>query len=244
MPHPVAIERRTIAEGHPFESLTARPSTHAAPTAAVMVVHDITGSESDIVESLRIVAQQGYLAVAPLLYTGGGSKLTCMVATMRSLAMRRGPAFEVIELTRTAILDDALCNGEVAIVGFCMGGGFALLEADRRYVAAAAFYGYLTSYKSISEQSCPVVASFGSRDPLLPRGEHRLRRALDSRGVESDIKTYPGVGHGFANHIDLVPEKLLRITGFGYNQAAATDAWTRVFEFLSARFSHNSDRQG
>ena len=50
------------------EALMARPADSDGPLPAVLVVHDITGAEDDIVRTLRIVADHGYLALAPLLF--------------------------------------------------------------------------------------------------------------------------------------------------------------------------------
>lgn len=233
----VTIERVTIdARPAPFEALVARPSL-PGPRPSVLLVHDLTGAESDIERNLRIVAGAGYLAMAPLLFTTGPHRLRCIVSTMRSLATGRGQAFSVIESARVALTADDQSTGEVAIAGFCMGGGFALLEGDERYVATAPFYGSLTTYRAVSADTCPVVASFGSRDPVIPFGEHRLRRVLDKNGTPSDLKTYAGVGHSFANRIDSVPDAVLRIVGFGYDEPATADAWSRVFAFFAERFS-------
>ena len=66
---------------------------------------------------------------------------------------------------------------------------------------------------------------------------HEVGEAVDDLGVVeevglnvTDIKAYRGAGHGFANKLPGQP--LLRITGFGYNRAAADDAWSRVFAFF------------
>ena len=58
----------------------------------------------------------------------------------------------------------------------------------------------------------------------------KLQRVLDHKGIANDIKSYPKVGHSFANKLPAQP--LLRIGGFGYNQAATEDAWARVFSFF------------
>lgn len=236
----VTVERITIdAEPAPFEALVARPPA-PGPRPSVLMVHDISGAEPDIERNLRVVADAGYLAMAPLLFTAGPNRLGCIVSTMRSLATGRGPAFGVLERARGALASDPQSTGDVAITGFCMGGGFALLEGDGRYVAAAPFYGALTTFRMVTADTCPVVGSFGSRDPFLPLGERRLRRVLDRAGVPSDLRTYPGVGHSFANRLQFAPDAVLRVTGLGYDEAASADAWARVFAFFAARFADGS----
>ena len=75
-----------------------------------------------------------------------------------------------------------------------------------------------------------MVASFGRRDPIGRGASEKLQRVLDDKGITNDVKSYPKVGHSFANKLPAQP--LLRITGFGYNQAATDDAWSRVFAFF------------
>lgn len=58
---------------------------------------------------------------------------------------------------------------------------------------------------------------------------------LDGKGITNDIKVYPEVGHSFANKLPAQP--LLRIAGFGYNQAATDDAWARVFSFSVSTYA-------
>ncbi|MGH3563600.1 MAG: dienelactone hydrolase family protein, partial [Mycobacterium sp.] len=77
---------------------------------------------------------------------------------------------------------------------------------------------------------CPIVASFGRRDPMGVGAAARLRGVVERKGIPHDIKVYPHAGHSFANK--LPGQLLLRVTGFGYNAAATADAWARVFAFF------------
>jgi carboxymethylenebutenolidase len=74
------------------------------------------------------------------------------------------------------------------------------------------------------------VASFGGRDPLGRGAPDRLREVTAAKQITTDIKVYPGVGHSFANILPAQP--LIRIAGFGYDQAATEDAWSRIFAFF------------
>lgn len=235
----IEIERTTLTDerGVRFECLIAAPETPPGGAHGVLLLHDITGGEDDIRRNLSIVAEQGYLAMAPLLFTAGPRRIGCIVSTMRTLALRRGSAFGVIEAARVALVEDPRCTGKAAVVGFCMGGGFALLIADERYVASAPFYGVTGGMGFIDEHTCPVVASLGGTDPFNPAAERRLRRALDRAGVESDVRTYPGTWHGFANRLDIPGARLLQVMGMGHHAEATTDAWRRVFAFFDDTFA-------
>lgn len=215
--------------------LAPDPVVHGpGPYPAVVVIHDITGFSEDVKRHAERVAEQGYLVFAPDLYAGG-QKIFCIAAAVRDLLRHRGPAIDAVLGARDWLVRREDCGGSVGVIGFCLGGGFALLTAASGFDAAAPFYGVVPlGQDQAMEGACPVVASYGRRDPLLPAGERRLRKSLEARGIEHDIKTYSGVGHSFANQIDLgFATPLVRITGFGYSEGASDDAWTRVFGFFN-----------
>jgi carboxymethylenebutenolidase len=74
------------------------------------------------------------------------------------------------------------------------------------------------------------VASFGRRDPIGICAAAKLKKVVNEKNIPADIRTYPGAGHSFVNKLPAQP--LIRIAGFGYNEAAEADAWSRVFAFF------------
>ncbi len=204
------------------------------PYPGVVVLHDITGAGEDLRRQVERVAGYGFIAAAPDLFANG-RPITCIAKAIRDLVRRQGPVLSDVLATGRwlTVRDD--CTGKAGVIGFCLGGGFALLAASEGFDVAAPFYGQIPiGQKRALQGACPVVASFGRHDPTLPAAGYRLRKALDSAGVEHDIKTYPGVGHSFANKIDIgVATPLLRISGFGYDEATANDAWARVHTFFT-----------
>ena len=104
--------------------------------------------------------------------------------------------------------------------------------SPKGFGASAPFYGtpLPCDLSATLDGACPIVASYGARDPLGRGAAAKLQKVVDEKDIRADIKTYPGAGHGFANQLPAQP--LLRITGFGYNEAATEDAWSRVFAFF------------
>ncbi|MBJ8347355.1 dienelactone hydrolase family protein [Antrihabitans sp. YC2-6] len=200
------------------------------PWPGVVVLHDALGVSSDIKNITRRFADNGFLATAPSLFAGR-SPAKCIRAVVREVVAQDNEAVGDILAARRTLAEHPDCSGKVGVVGFCLGGGFALLVAPKGFDAAAPFYpSVLPMYDTLVEGACPVVASFGARDPLNPGNAARLRKSLDRRGIENDIKVYPGVGHSFAN---VMPAQgLARIVGFGYNEEATDDAFARVFSFF------------
>ena len=199
------------------------------PWPGVVVVHDAFGLGDDIRRNTARFADNGFLALAPDLFSRGG--LRCVVATMLAQQRVAGRAVDDLHAARALLSGRDDCTGKVGIAGFCMGGGFALVMGSRGFDAAAPFYpSVVRSFEALAEDICPVVASFGSRDPLNIRGGPRLRTALDRHHVPNDVKTYAGVGHSFAN--ELPGQAVVRIAGFGYDAGVTEDAYRRVFAFF------------
>ncbi|GAB16482.1 putative carboxymethylenebutenolidase [Gordonia effusa NBRC 100432] len=204
------------------------------PYPGVVVLHDITGSGEDLRTHLERVAGWGMVAIGPDLF-GSGRQITCIARAMRDLVRRSGPTLDDVTDTARWLREHRDCTGKIGVVGFCLGGGFALLSASQGFEVAAPFYGQIPlGQRQALHEACPVVASFGRRDVTLPAAGRRLSRALDEAEVAHDVVTYPCVGHSFANKIDLgAATPLLRITGFGYDEATAEHAWDRVRSYFA-----------
>ncbi|MUL68281.1 carboxymethylenebutenolidase [Mycobacterium sp. CBMA 234] len=205
------------------------------PWPAVVVIQDVRGLTADIRRSVDRFANAGYLALAPDLYGGHSPKVVCVAKTIRSHFTGKGPAYDDIEAARTYLLKDPRCTGKVGIAGFCMGGGFALVVASRGgFSAAASMYGLAPEDIATLEQSCPVVASYGTKDLIAKPGTaQQIRTTLSRAGVAHDIKEY-NVGHSFMNDFGLPrPLKPLeRLARMEFSEPEAEDSWRRVFTFF------------
>lgn len=214
----------------PIDALCSVPDG-PGPWPGIVIVHDAISYGPDNERISRKVAAAGYIAITPNLFARGG-RARCIVRVFRDLLTKRGPALDDVLAARDHLLAMPQSSGAVGIAGFCMGGQFALVLSPKGFGASAPFYGTPLP-RNLSETldgACPIVASFGSRDPLGRGAAAKLQKVLDDKDIPSDIKTYPGAGHSFANQLPGQP--LLRIAGFGYNEAAEADAWSRVFAFF------------
>ena len=214
----------------------AVPPVGAGPWPGVVVLHESLGLTDDIREHTDRLAAAGYLAVAPDLFSDGGAR-KCLVATFRAQMSGKGKAFDDIEAARTYLGGHEDCTGRVGVIGFCLGGGFALLTAARGFDAAADNYGHLPKDLDATLQgACPIVASYGGRDKTLRGTAAELEAGLRRAGVEHDVKEYPDAGHSFLNRHNLGPAgPLLRVAGIGYHSPSAEDAWARILGFFDAQ---------
>jgi carboxymethylenebutenolidase len=215
----------------PIDALLSVPAG-PGPWPGVVVVHDAFGYRPDNESTSARIAAAGFVVITPNMYSRGG-RARCITRVMRELLTQRGRALDDILAARDHVQSMPECTGTVGIVGFCMGGQFALVLSPKGFGASAPFYG-VPLPRHLSETldgACPIVASFGRRDPLGVGAPARLRKVVDEKGITADIKAYPDAGHSFANKLPAQP--LLRIGGFGYNDEATEDAYRRVFGFFN-----------
>ena len=79
--------------------------------------------------------------------------------------------------------------------------------SPKGFGASAPFYGTPLP-RHLSETldgACPIVASFGRRDPIGIGAPARLRKVVGDKGITADIKVYPDAGHSFANNCPVSP---------------------------------------
>jgi carboxymethylenebutenolidase len=180
------------------------------------------------------LAAAGYLAFVPSLYSGRGVR--CVIATLKASRSGQGAPYADIEAARRWLSAHEDCTGRIGIIGFCMGGGFALLSAPRfDFDAASVNYGEVPEdAEDRLRGACPIVASYGARDRTLGGRAQRLERALSELGIPHDVKEYPDAGHSFLNRINVGPflAPLVHVAGFDYHHASAEDAWRRIFSFF------------
>jgi len=209
----------------------------AASRPGVIVIHEIFGLNRDIRQKAQRLASMGYVAVAPDLYDGPGIKPLCVMRALRSLNNGSGSAFDDLDATRAwlAARDDVDAS-RIGVIGFCAGGGFALLYAARAPLGAAAvFYGAVPKDAAQLDGVCPVVGSFGGRDRIFGPQGRRLAQMLDATKVPHDIRIYPEAGHSFMSDHRGVLAKLYSWgpMKLGYRPEEAEECWERVAKFFS-----------
>jgi carboxymethylenebutenolidase len=235
-PHSAAVSPITLeVEGTPIQALHARPS--GVPLAGVVVVPDIGGLRPLFEDICRRLATHGLAvcAVEPfsrLLAVAGGP------LDLETRRARAGELYDDVVLEDLAEAADHLGAADgvhgVSVIGFCMGGSYALkAAATGRFERAVSFYGMVRTPKQWEgggqgdaletvASACPTLAIFGDADPWVPPDDvEALRRAWAGK-ADHKVVVYRGAEHAFVHDPDRE----------AHRPDDAADAWRRALAFL------------
>lgn len=212
-----------------------RPEDDGTPGPALVMIYELYGTTPEMRRIARELARAGYTVLIPDLFARGRVRSLCVASTMTTMATGRGAALGDCESARRWLAEQPTVDADrIGVIGFCMGGGFALLLSQTgRYRVSVPFYGRTGARV---EPVCPVVASFGGRDKEFADGyPQRLADDLAARGVPHDVKVYPEAGHSFMTRTPGVTGAIAQRLPIraGYHEPSATDATERVLRFLA-----------
>ncbi|MCI0587391.1 MAG: dienelactone hydrolase family protein [Planctomycetes bacterium] len=221
----IVTESRTLAVGdQTATSHFARPAAGKSP--GLVVVHEWWGLNDQIKGVAGVLADRGYAALVPDLY---GRK----VATDRDLAHELSRGLEdgkAVKILRAAVAalraDPNVDRDRIGIIGFCMGGKYALLAAleEEALSASVVCYGsVITDAATLKTLRCPVLGVFGSEDRGIPVSEAKaFEEAAKKAGKDVVCRVYEKVGHAFLN-----------ADRPGHKPDVAERAWRDIHEFLA-----------
>ena len=210
--------------GSTVPAYLATPAGGKGP--GVVVIQEWWGLVPHIKHVADRLAGEGFVALAPDLYHGVETTEPDEAQKLM-MGMRIEEALKDLNGAIDYLLhSDAVSDGKVGVIGFCMGGGVTLaLAAARPEVAAAVpFYGApQPSWWNPANVKGAVLGHYAERDGhITPAVARQIEEQLHANGVDVTIYNYPGTDHAFFN--DDRPEV--------YDPAAAQLAWQRSIEFL------------
>lgn len=206
-----------------MESFFVKPED-AGSIPGLVVIHEIYGLNDNIRGIASQFAEQGYAALAVDLFSNR-NRAVCMMQLIHGMLIRPLNNSILSDLSSTTAFlqkQPGVDATRIGVVGFCMGGGFALQLAvtDKGMKAASAFYGAVPKPLEAFTQSCPIIGNYPEKD-FTAQGAHELDAVLEKYKVPHDIKFYENTMHSFFNHPRTPVE-----------EQAAKDAWQRMISFF------------
>ena len=198
------------------------------PLPALLLIQEWWGLNDHIKEVAQRLAKEHYVVFAPDLYSRLGNVVTQNAAEAAKLS----EAIPTDQLLSDLLGAVRYLKGlphvnerKVGVIGFCVGGSYALSLACRteEIRCAVPFYGEVPPDAELEKLSAPLLYFYGEEDGWIQKEEvQRLKSTLKRCKKVAEIKTYPGTPHAFFN--DTRREV--------YNPEAARDAWKRSLQFL------------
>ena len=219
--------RIVLDNGTPAE--VARPAG-GEPTQGLVLCPDIMGLRP-LFDTMaeRLAEEHGWVVVAPEPFAGHED----LDLAARMAWVGNFDDLKVLNTLQQAA--DATGMHQVGILGFCMGGMWALKASmTGRFHRAVSFYGMIRmpeQWRSATQAdaldyvtapgACPVLELVGTEDPFVPMVD-----VADLQAADAAVVIYEGAEHGFV-HDETRPS---------HRPEDAADAWARAVTFLHEDF--------
>jgi carboxymethylenebutenolidase len=200
-----------------------------APGPGVVLIQEWWGLVPHIADVADRLAAEGFVVLAPDLYAGesttepdeAGKKLMALDLPRAGRDMAGAAAY-------LSSREDVTGSG-IGAVGFCMGGGLAILAAtvSEDITAAVGFYpaihweGWAPDWSRLSGKRVDMHLAEGDGGSAADQVQE-TRAAIEAAGAYVELYDYPGTEHAFFN--DARPEV--------YHPEAAATAWDRTLDTL------------
>jgi len=225
----VETERAQFSsDGFTIKAFLAKPLKTGWGLPAILILHEWWGLNEHITDIAQRLAREDYVAFAPDLYSRLGSQVACEPAEAAKLmnALSSQAVLRDLNAATTYLKTQPFVDPlRIGVVGFSMGGTFALTQAGHNsdLKATAAFYGKVPPLETFDYLLCPILYHYGAKDGWVTKQEvELLQQGLTKYGKPGLVHSYPDAGHAFFN--DTRPE--------AYRAQAARLAWERTLQFF------------
>ncbi len=231
-PNDPALNSRSVTypstDGTPIQAYLSQPKNEGK-LPAVIVIHQNRGLNDHIRDVARRLAKAGYAALAPDLMSRLGGTDSFANEGAVTTAIRKVDEEMITKDLSGAVNylkgQSFIRPNKIGIIGFCWGGGKALLFTTRSkdLVASVIYYGENPrNLEDVKNITAPVLGQYGGADNRITSGVPKLEEAMKKYGKSFEYKIYPGAPHAFND--DTSPRS--------YREEAAKGAWGRTLQFF------------
>lgn len=222
--------------GPDVRAYVAKPAGDG-PFPTVIMIHEFFGLNESIVSKADLLAQEGYMVVAPDTFRGSTTtwipRAIYQVITTKPEAVNADldSVYAWLESQSDAAQD------RVGVAGFCYGGRASLLYSlhNNRLAAAVVFYGSPETDPAVLKNlPGPVLGIFGGADQSIPLANvDAFEKGLEAAGVPHQISVYDGQPHAFVQNADGIKAG-----------GAQGEAWSEMLVFLEKNLKGDSSSRG
>ncbi|MFF3075040.1 dienelactone hydrolase family protein [Kitasatospora sp. NPDC057936] len=214
------------SNGRTAHGYLARPPQGVGP--GLVLVQEWWGLTTHVATMADRFAAEGFTVLAPDLYGGATTHDGAEAARLKRELPVEHAVTDLAGAVDHLLALDGVVGDAVGVVGFCMGGGFALLLAARagdKVSAAVPFYGLPPDpdfdYRGLTAH---VLGHFGEHDRSIPMSavDEAATRIGEATDIRPEIHFYPA-GHAFMNDENPLGT---------YDALQARTAWRRTLSFL------------
>lgn len=190
-----------------FNVYVAEPD--GRPRGAVIVIQEIFGVDTDIRWRCDLLAQSGYLAIAPDLFwrLDPGMELDPDIAsTMKRsvdvvIRFNTDKGVHDVQTTINKAREIVGNKAKIGLIGYCLGGRMAAFASARTDIDAAVSYYGVQIERMLSEKDAiknPLMLHMPEFDEHVGQEiQDQIHAAFDGN-EQITIYDYPGQHHGFA----------------------------------------------
>jgi carboxymethylenebutenolidase len=195
---------------------------------AVIVIHENRGLVPHIQDVTRMMAQEGFLSLAPdALSPVGGTPDDVSNAGELFAKLNSEETTKNFVAAVKYLKTHPNSNGKVGCTGFCWGGAMTNQVAVHSpdLDAAVPYYGRVPAAEEVPAIKAPILAHFAENDERINAGIPAFEEALKKHGKEHQIFIYPGTQHAFNNSTNTAR----------YHEEAAKLSWERTVSFFKEK---------
>lgn len=185
------------------DGFLSRP-TAGEPRAAIVLIHGYRGLDDGQRAVTRRFAQEGFVCLSPDLFHGKTFHTLEECALQKTSLDIPRAVEKVVDSVPYLRKLPWVGKKNVAVLGFCMGGGLALyaLAQSRVFGAGVIYYQSLfPDPEDIKTITAPLLCHYGTDDPGTTKAEiDMFRETLERHKKKYEIEMYEGAGHAFLNN--------------------------------------------
>lgn len=223
--------------------INGTPSVHAyvakppgqGPFPTVIMIHEFLGLQESVVSRADLLAEAGYLVIAPDTFRGSVTSWIPRAIYLVSTTRPENVKADLDSVYAWLEAQPDVDANRIAIAGFCYGGRTSLVYSlqNNKLAATVIFYGALETDPTVLRAlPGPVLGIFGGADRSIPVEQiNAFDQALTNAGVPHEITIYDGQPHAFVRDAEGIKAG-----------GAQGEAWNQMLAFLDRNLRDTSVR--